>query len=181
MELESLNCGHCGAPLQVPRTANYVKCNHCGSQLAVRRSASATFTESVDKLTETTEGLAEQVSKLTRQNEMEALDRRWAQQQATFMISDKHGRQHLPTSGAAVFGGVAVTVFGCIWTAMALGITSSAPSHGPFIIAKFAFPAFGVVFVICGIVASVRAHQKAKEYQDAARRYHEDRERMQDG
>jgi len=75
MELESLNCDHCGAPLEISLTANYVKCNHCGSQLAVRRSATATFTEKVEQLAETTEQLAEQVSDLTRQSKLTELER----------------------------------------------------------------------------------------------------------
>ena len=154
MELESLNCGRCGAPLEVPRTANYVKCNHCDSQLAIRRSPSATFTETVEQLAETTENLSEQVSELTRQNELAALDRQWERERESFMITDKDGGRHLPNEGMAALSGVIVVVFGCLWTVMAIAITWSAPDHGPFQVAKFAFPAFGVVFVIAGIVVS---------------------------
>ena len=178
MNVESLNCNHCGAPLQVPDSAKYVKCNHCASQLVIRREASATFTETVDRLSETTENLSEQVSKLTKQNELELLEKRWAGQRESFMIPDKHGIRHLPDEGSSLLSGVAIVVFGCIWTAMAIGITSSAPNFGPFQIAKVAFPLFGVMFVVFGVMQSVRHHQKAKEYRNALQRYQREREEL---
>jgi phage-related minor tail protein len=53
--------------------------------LVVRRNDSAAFTETVDKLSETTEELAEQVSKLTRQNELAGLDERWDRERAALL------------------------------------------------------------------------------------------------
>ena len=97
MQIESLNCNHCGAPLEVPQTAKFIKCNHCGNQLVIRRSESATFTETVEQLAETTENLTAQVSKLTKQNEVEALDRQWDREKESFMVADKHGTKHLPS------------------------------------------------------------------------------------
>lgn len=61
---------------------------------------------------------------------------------------------------------------------MAIAITSSAPDFGPFQAARFAFPAFGVAFVIFGIVLSVRNYQKAKDYRIAFRRYSRERENL---
>jgi DNA-directed RNA polymerase subunit RPC12/RpoP len=45
MQLESITCNHCGAPLDVPDAANFVKCNHCDSRLAIKRTQSTTYTE----------------------------------------------------------------------------------------------------------------------------------------
>jgi len=176
MNVESLNCNHCGAPLQVPESAKYVKCNHCASQLVIRRGDSATFTETVDRLSQTTENLSEQVTKLTKQNELELLEKRWAGQRESFMIPDKHGNRHLPDEGTSLLAGVGIVVFGCIWTVMAIAITSTAPNIGPFQVAKIAFPLFGVMFVVFGVIQSIRYHQKAKDYRSALRRYQRDRE-----
>lgn len=56
MELETLSCNNCGAPLQVPENANFVSCAQCGSQLAVKRNESARYTEVLQRLdTRTTE------------------------------------------------------------------------------------------------------------------------------
>lgn len=180
MELESITCNHCGAPLQVPATADYVTCNHCGSQLAVRRGGSVTFTEVVKQLSETTENLAQQVSKLSRQTELETLERQWEAERESFMVTNNHGAKYLPDERSSMVGGVVTTVFGLFWTVMAFGITSSAPSFGPFGIVKIMFPAFGVLFIVFGIVVATRGSQKAKEYKIAQRAYLQRRQRLLD-
>jgi DNA-directed RNA polymerase subunit RPC12/RpoP len=178
MQVESLNCNHCGAPLEVPQTAKFIKCNHCGSQLVVRRSQSATVTETVEQLAETTEQLAAQVSKLTQQGEVEALDRQWEREKESYMVTDKHGAKHLPTTGMAAMSGIMIVVFGVIWTAIAIGITSQAPDFGAFQVAKLAFPAFGVAFVIFGIIMAMYNYRKAQDYERAYRRYRRRREEL---
>ncbi len=178
--METLCCNSCGAPLNVPEGTNYVKCTHCGQQLAVRRTESAVFTEAVEQLTETTEALSEQVEELTRQNKLAALDRMWEQQRESYMTTDKHGRSRLPDETSSVVGGIVIVVFGIFWTIMATGITSSAPNFGPFAIARFAFPAFGVLFVISGAVMSIRNYQKAQDYKSARKRYETERIQLQE-
>lgn len=41
--------------------------------------------------------------------------------------------------------------FGVLWTIMAIAITSGAPSHGPFAVAKIVFPLFGVLFILAAL------------------------------
>ena len=143
--LETLNCNACGAPIEVTSSANFIHCNHCNTNLKIHRTASATFTESVDRLTNTTERLSDQVEKLTRQNELEALDRKWQNERASMMFRDKHGNMHVPSKMGAAGSVVGVAV-GILWTIMAIAITQSAPNVGPFAVAKVIFPLFGVVF-----------------------------------
>jgi len=75
MNLESITCNSCGAPIEIPETANFVRCNHCSTQLAVRREDDVTFTEELDRLEERTDELSEKVDSLATQNEIAALDR----------------------------------------------------------------------------------------------------------
>ena len=178
MIVETLHCNSCGAPLEVPKRVNFVKCNHCGQQLAVRRSDTETFTEAVDRLSETTESLTAQVHELTRQNQIAELDRRWEQQREAYMVRGKNGRVHLPSEGSSLLAGLVIGVFGCIWTVLAIGITSGAPSVGPFAIIKVAFPAFGILFVIGGVTTSMRNYQKAQEYHAARRQFEAERQRL---
>ncbi len=180
MELESITCNHCGAPLQVPSTADYVTCNHCGSQLAVRRGGSVTFTEVVQQLSETTENLAQQVSKLRHQTELETLERQWEAERESFMVTNNTGAKRLPDESSSMLGGIITTVFGLFWTVMAIGITSSAPSFGVFGIAKLVFPAFGVLFIVFGIVSAARNSRKAREYKVAEQAYRRRRQRLLD-
>ena len=178
MSIERLSCNACGAPLEVPASANYVTCNHCHSQLTIRRQENITFTESLERLTEKTDQLADRVDDLTSVNEVAALDRKWELDRENFMITGKHGNRSLPTTGSAIGGGIAIAAFGIFWTAMAFGITSSAPSFGPFGIAKIAFPLFGVIFVCAGIASSVSAYSKAENYRKAERRYRQKRNEL---
>lgn len=169
--LESLNCNSCGAPIEVPSAARFVKCDHCSANLQVHRSGGATFTEAVEQLNETTADLAEQVGRLTQQNELAELDRRWETERQSFMIQSKNGNTHWPTEASAWVGGIVVIVFGSLWTILAFSITQSAPNFGPFAIAKIAFPLFGLMFIGFGVFIAISSLQKAQNYRNAERNY----------
>ncbi len=175
MELESLNCDHCGAPLEIPLTATFVKCNHCGSQLAVRRSESVAFTERVEQLAETTEHLTERISELTRQNELSALDRRWEREQEAFMWKDSTGKLHPPAKSATLVG-ILLAAFTCFIFVPVLFTSDHVP---PFVRWVF-FPAMILTVVILGIRLSVRANQNVDRYQSALARYKEERAKLLD-
>lgn len=179
--LESLNCNSCGAPLEIPASARFFKCNHCNANLQVHRSSSGTFTEAVEKLTEQTEALAEQVERLTEQNEVAEFDRRWDIERESFMIESKNGNRQLPTEGTAWASGIVAVGFGTLWTIFAIAITQSAPSFGPFAVAKVVFPLFGLFFIGFGIFSAMSAHQKSQNYRSAERNYRRRRSELQRG
>ena len=181
MKLEDLTCNACGAPLRVPETANYVTCNHCSTQLMVKREESYSCTQQLDRIEEKTERLAERVEELSSQSDVAALDGEWELERENYMVTDNNGRRQVPTEGTAIAGGIMITVFGSIWTAMACGMTSAAPDVGPFSLVKIAFPLFGVGFVIFGVVLSVIGHSKARDYKRAHRRYQRRRQELQSG
>lgn len=158
--LESLQCNACGAPLEVPPTANFVKCNHCGASLSVQRSESATFTEAVEQLTETTAGLSQRVDELSRQNQIAELDRRWESRREMFMVSTKNG-QRLPRRSSA-FGNIIGIAIGIGWT----------------VVAGSMFPPmalFGVVVVIGIAFHGLKEARSVAEYERAERAYEEQR------
>ena len=179
--LESLLCNSCGAPLEVPDSANFIKCKHCNTTLKVHRSSRGTTTEAIEKLTETTENLAEQVQKLTRQNELERLDRQWEQERQTFTFRDQEGGSHLPAQRFAWIIGSTVAFFGSLWTFLAISITRSAPNVGPFAVAKVVFPLFGIGFIAFGIFLAVMMHRKAKQFDEAQTAYLQHRGRIMEG
>jgi DNA-directed RNA polymerase subunit RPC12/RpoP len=165
MDTESITCNHCGAPLQIPGSANYVTCNHCGSNLAVRRTASVVFTETVDKLSATTEQLASQVARLERSQKLDSLDRYWEAQQKRYMITDSEGRTRLPNETMAIVGGGVAIVFGVFWTMFAY-------SMSPL------FSLFGVLFIVIGAVTSSIHVKKARQFTKAASRYQRERAKL---
>lgn len=170
MKTERLACNNCGAPLDVPESARFVKCNHCDANLSIQRTAQATFTEQIEQLNQTTDALRDQVESLTRQNELAAIDREWETQIREFMVSDKHGNKHLPTTTGSVVGGVFVVCFGLFWMVFAFGITSGSP----FGMARV-FPLFGLIFIAFGVFAAVSSYKKAEGYRTAKRRYRQRR------
>ncbi len=171
--LESLRCNSCGAPMEVPANANYVKCNHCDAQLVVHRERDMTFTEAMDKLNETTQSLSDQVSRLNVNQQMAELDRRWEIQRNDYRITGKDGHSRLPTEGAAMVGGIFAVIFGTFWTVMAFAITSASP----FAAAKI-FPLFGLLFIGGGIFSAIHARNKASDYKRAKRRYESERDAL---
>nr|WP_166830824.1 hypothetical protein [Thalassoroseus pseudoceratinae] len=138
-------------------------CTHCDSRLAVHRTQNTRFTEVIDDL-------REQVAKLTKHKDIEALDREWEAERQSLMITGKHGHTHVPTKGGTVIGGVVISGFGVLWTIFAFGITSQIPVG----FAKI-FPLFGVIFVTAGIAMSIHAYRKAELYEQAERRYRQQR------
>lgn len=158
--VEELRCNNCGAPLQVPTSANFVTCNHCRTQLAVRRDATASYTEALEQVSQQTEALTEQVKYLTYQNELAALDRQWETERQRYMVQDKHGRRHVPSETGAVIGGVLMGLVGVVMTGMAV----NSGLGGPGLV--------GVIVMIAAVIVTMYGFSKAQAYRAAYRRYH---------
>lgn len=171
MRLEELTCNSCGAPLEVPETANFVTCNHCSKQLAVRRTEDVTYTETLGRLAQQTEELTERLDDLSSHHQVEALDREWELEREKYMITHKNGSRDIPTEGGAIGNGVVATVFGAIWTSMTLGMPSQMPGA-----VRVLFPLIGVMIIVGGIFASISTYQNAEKYRNAERRYRSRRE-----
>ncbi|HBV65865.1 MAG TPA: hypothetical protein DEF45_22915 [Rhodopirellula sp.] len=172
MELERLVCNSCGAPLEVPSSAKFVTCSHCSGVLQIRRTESAIYTELLADIAEKTEELSERIDDLATNSELNAIDNQWQIERESLMVHNKHGKSQIPTRGSSMAAGIIVTIFGCIWTVMAINITSSSGSVGA---AKGVFPAFGILFILFGIYNSISNFKKAEKYERAERRYRQRR------
>lgn len=117
------------------------------------------------------DNMAALLAEVRYQNELERIDREWAQEREKYMAIDRYGRRFIPNSTQSLGGAIFVGVFGLLWTVMAFGITSGAPSFGPFAIAQVVFPLFGVAFTAFGVVLGVRGAKKAEEYKLAHAAY----------
>ncbi len=158
MELETLNCNHCGAPLSVPQAANFVTCNHCSTRLAIRRTASTTFTEQLERIESQQEQVLEKLSRLERDNRLAQIDRAWEHERQQYLITDKYGHRHEPSETMAMFGGLLVIGIGIVWTVFAASVGS------PIAI-------FGIFFVLFGLGVSFFQYHKAQGFRAARRRY----------
>lgn len=177
MDLLSLNCQHCSAPLQVPENAKFVTCSHCGSQLAIRRTGSVAYTETLDAIDQRTERMAEQLDELHRKSTLSDLDPAWQIEREQYYVTGKHGHRHLPTTTGSIAGGLMICVFGTIWTLVACGMGGFAFQNapGPFGIIGGLFPLFGIAFVGFGLWMSIHHFRKAAEFERAQRRYQRER------
>ena len=149
MTAESVSCNKCGAPLGVSPGTNFVTCSHCGSRLAVKRTGSSLYTELLEKLDRTTEGMSRQLAEIAYRAELERLDREWEGERRQYLSTDKHGNTHEPT--AAVGG--------------------NGLADGPFLLV-YCFPLFGIVFVGFGLYALIRGPAQARRYEAAKQQYH---------
>src|SRR5262245_6916663 len=111
MQLESLLCNHCGAPLQVPPDANFVICASCGSQLAVKRTPTVVYTEVLRKLDQRTRQMAADLRDLRLQSELEQVDREWEDERQQYLARSRSGWAREPTRGGAVRQGILMGVF----------------------------------------------------------------------
>jgi hypothetical protein len=168
MKLETLRCNHCGGPLSVPESANFVTCNHCNSQLAIRRTESTTFTEELGEIKENQKQMMEQLAEIERQNRLEQIDRDWEREREKYLITNQHGRRSEPGEVRAVLGGAIMAIFGTFWMIAVFSIMNDGPSPGGLL--NF-FPLLGFIFITGGVGMAIYGYSKAKDYLAAERRY----------
>lgn len=166
-QVESVNCGNCGAPLRIPETAQFVTCNHCQTSLAVKRMDSITLTE---KMEQTHERLAEterRLAELVHKNELAEEHRRWEREERGLMTTDKHGNHHKPS--------VIVGVFGLFVTIIMAVIASNV--IGGFAILIPLFGIFVFVMTLNKVNAYSTAHRRHKQrLRDISQRYYQSRD-----
>src|SRR5438045_5577549 len=154
MEVQTLSCNNCGAPIDVPPQANFATCAHCGSRLAVRRTDSVAYTEVLGRIDKTTSHMSEDLQTLRQESELERIDREWQIEREQFMQRGRDGSSSVPSNSGtvvAVIGAVGAIVFALFWIAMASSIVgfgfATGFGGGPFNLAA-CFPLFGVFLII---------------------------------
>ena len=184
MQIESLQCNHCGAEIEVSPTTRFATCSHCGSKLAVVRTASAAYTELAEQVSQLSDRVREHLDRSEIRDTLADLDRQWDREKESFMIANKHGAKHIPTRSESAIAGTVVTIFGVFWTILALGISGAGAGmlgeggFGPFALVPCIFPAFGILFIGLGIYQSMNAYDKATRYERAKSNYESRRRKL---
>jgi hypothetical protein len=151
MELLSVRCNHCGAPLEVGTQTKFVTCQFCQSQLEVKHTGSSTFTEVVEQIAANTAQMAGNLKVIEIQNELERLDREWNGEREQYYVTGKNGQRSKPSVLAAICAAVFIVPFGIFFAA------TSSQAGAPFI-----FPLFGIGFVVLAIVSIGSSLMKAE-------------------
>jgi LSD1 subclass zinc finger protein len=139
MNLETVTCNNCGAPLDVPAGARFVTCTHCQARLEVHRDASVVYTEKVAEIADNTHRMADDLAELRHNSDVEQAVRQWERGARWSMLRDSKGRPLKPPIapfiGIAIIMGMAGVVFAVIWIGTAWQFS------GPMAM-------FGVLFLI---------------------------------
>jgi hypothetical protein len=159
-EVISVNCNHCGAPLQVSSGTRFLTCSYCGSQLAIHRSGGAFYTEVLQEIDARTQRIEQDVQEIKRQNAVEQLDREWEFRRQTFLVRRKDGSTHIPTTAGGIIGAFIAIVAGVAW--MIFTGSMGAPAF---------FPLFGLIFIAAGVFGAISSMTKASGYEQAEAQY----------
>lgn len=173
MKVESLACNNCGAPLNVPESANFVTCAHCGSGLAVRRDPSVHYTEALDRIEQHTGRISEDIQVIRLQNDLEQLDRDWERRRRRYYIRLRDGRYIAPTMGyviTSILITVGVALFTIVW--FASSFQSQAGGGAQF------FGWIGVLLVAVAVVNVVTSYTRVSRYRRAVQAYTSRREEI---
>ena len=180
MKVISLNCNHCGAPLDVPAKARFATCGFCEAKLAIEHVGNSYSTSVLEDLKETTDKIARDVAEIKSSSEIQDLDAQWERERVQHMVTGKDGRQSLPTKSGAIVGGIFIAGFGLFWTIMAAGMTSAGARMGlPGAIRIF--PLFGLLFVAFGLFMAFSTYSRAESYERANRKYLDNRRKLAKG
>lgn len=153
-------CQGCGADLDVDESVRFVTCNYCQARLEIVHDPTVTHTRLFEKLERNTEALAANLRVIELQNDLERLDREWADRREGFMVTSKNGRRSLPSHGGSLAGGVFGGLIGLVM--LTAGLSNSQ---------AFLLTPLGILFVIVGIAGGVSGTSKANAYQAAAAAY----------
>lgn len=168
MELKSLSCGNCGAPLQVPDAVRFLNCNHCGSSLEIKHTDSVTYCEKIAQIDERTVRIEQKLEILELERELEQLDQRWQTTRERLMVSDKNGHKSIPTIGSAMVAATLSTIFGLVFMGGGLSSGEGIPL------------AMGLGVIVIGGCAALFTYTKASDYANAEQRYRSSRREMED-
>jgi hypothetical protein len=156
MKTTKVCCQGCGADLEVDESIRFVTCNYCQSRLEIVHDETVTHSRLLEKIERKTDEISEDLKVIRLQNELEQLDREWAMQSASMMVTDKNGSKSVPSATGSVVGGVIMTMIGIFW----MVATSSMGAPG-------FFPLFGLIFIAVAVIGMVTGATKSQAYETA--------------
>ncbi|HKP51145.1 MAG TPA: hypothetical protein VJ183_00690 [Chloroflexia bacterium] len=176
MQLESLSCNNCGAPVDVPQSANFITCAHCGSRLAVKRTETAHYTEVLDRLQAHAHKVDRDLQYLRLQNDLMLLDQAWEEERKQYMVSTKYGVHEEPSLGLVIGSAIGAVIFTVVGGGMVCAITSASRNTGSFSGSGVGlFTSVAILMIVFVIAATllwcIYAYTKYSTYKSAEANY----------
>lgn len=124
MKLIAVSCSHCGAPLEVPKSANLVTCAFCDTRLSVQRTESTYSTTAIEQLGEATASLAQELAHTRMQKQLDDLREGWKHTFSQLCVKYDDGTTYVPN---AKLGGL-TAIIGAIIAACLLVFGMASPA-----------------------------------------------------
>jgi hypothetical protein len=166
MDVVTVRCNSCGAPLEAGAQARFITCRFCNTQLEVKRTESSVFTEEMSRMARNTDQMAESLETIKLQNEIEMLDREAAAISGSDLSRNGPGSQNRP--GGVL--GLAFAVFFAIVCFSMAGLAGKTGAPGLFTLVPVGMGIFALVAATSGFLKSTDQAQK----QDGIRRRREE-------
>lgn len=175
MEVISLSCNHCGAPLDVGAQVKFVTCSYCQSRLKVMQSSNSAWTEVLDDIREsqkrveaTANDIAEDLEVIKAQNDLEQFDREWDKEQQRYLVRDRNGNLRDPESTHDGKLALLFIIPGIIFLGFFMSFASNMNAPPLFIF----FPVIVVIIIVLGALSSLsesKAYSKRVEIKNQRR------------
>ena len=154
MKITKVCCQGCGADLQVDESIRFATCNYCHARLEIVHDPTVTHTRLLEDIGRTTERMAGNLRVIELQNDLERLDREWADSREGFMVTSKNGHRSIPTEAGSMIGGGLMVLMGIV----VLVVTANMGGPGPL---------FGLAFIGIAIFSMISGAGKATGYRNA--------------
>ncbi len=157
METQTLSCNNCGAPIDVPPSANFATCSYCKAHLAIKRNASTAYTEVLNQIGENTGYMAEDLRFLRLRQQLQYIDEQWQAQDQQFQQrkNDLQATVAAARKNSRISGAFPALIFGFfLLCASPLAGNSANPSSGLVILTLGCF--ITVVALLAMVVAFSR-------------------------
>jgi hypothetical protein len=148
MEMVSVSCNSCGAPLKVGAQVRFVTCQFCNTQLEIKRNDSTVFTEQINRIADNTAQMAQDLEAIKLQNEIERVDREAA---ACSDQSSRAGRAR--GRGGSLFGLLFAIFFAFVCFGMA-GTAGRAGAPHLFAVVPVGMGIFAIAAAFMGFLKS---------------------------
>ena len=89
MDLITLSCQQCGAPLEIPTGLSHITCGHCGAALVVRQHGAVFFTEKIESLERHTSKMQSEIEQLRWDRALDQFEQSWREKRSSDTLPEK--------------------------------------------------------------------------------------------
>lgn len=170
MNVLSILCQRCGAPLQIAdESVRFVTCTHCGTPLEIVREATQAHSRILQQIQTATQDHSRRLEVVESENELLQIDKEWATVRERLCGRSRSGALNDSPMAGCIGPGVSISVGGL---AFVIGLCSNPED--------FLFPSalFFTLALVFGIILWLSATRAQKEFAQLHGKYVESRRNL---